>query len=547
MSTTRPTLQRVAQPIPFTSTPAVLASRRRSRYVDCSVCQADHSQYLFHRSGVRFVGCRSCGTVYVNPRTEHGTNFFDVAKLVASDDAQERALLTKDFEALLQRTESEYKARTQLALHRVVLLGRFLAEFKTLPVSQRVGLKVEEIDDKRFESLHLAGNLDWLKDAVGDAPQVVILHELLEACGDAGKFLEALAAVLPTSTSLVVTYTNSASLPARLMRKHWPPFFRYKTTFFNTAAVSALMARQGWLISNQFSLPVTHTLSYLAKQLDRGQSRLSPWLLPPLRQYPVSLRTGGRAACFRRQESATEPTEKLSIVFPCFNEASSVEHVLDVLLAKQLKIDKEIIVVESNSTDGTREIIRRYENHPQVRVIYEDKPRGKGHAVRTGLAAVSGTIVLIQDADLEYDIDDYDALLEPILQRRTSFVLGSRTLGMSDWKVRKFNSGRIRGLILNAAQLLFAQTYNLLYQQDVTDVNTMFKVFRRECLEGFTLEGNRFELDIELACKLAKNGYAPMEVPVNYVSRDFSQGKKISFLRDAFPSYFAFFKYRMAP
>jgi glycosyltransferase involved in cell wall biosynthesis len=188
--------------------------------------------------------------------------------------------------------------------------------------------------------------------------------------------------------------------------------------------------------------------------------------------------------------------------------------------------------------------VRRYEGRPGVQVVYEEGPRGKGHAVRTGLAHVTGTIVLIQDADFEYDINDYDALLEPILQHKATFVLGSRSLGLDDWKVRKYDATPIRGLALNFAQVVFARTYDVLYQQRVTDVNTMFKVFRAECLDGLDLESNGFELDIELACKLARNGNSPMEVPVNYVARGFDEGKKIRFWRDAIPSYAAFFKYR---
>jgi glycosyltransferase involved in cell wall biosynthesis len=213
-------------------------------------------------------------------------------------------------------------------------------------------------------------------------------------------------------------------------------------------------------------------------------------------------------------------------------------------LAKPLRLNKELIIVESGSRDGTREIVAEYAQHEGVRVIYESEPRGKGSAVRAGLAAATGSIVLIQDADLEYDIDDYDALLEPILQRRTSFVLGSRTLGAGDWKVRRFARGALAGLLLNVAQVGFAKTFNLLYQQRTTDVNTMFKVFRRSCLTGVRLESDGFELDIELVCKLVLAGHAPLEVPVNYVARDFSQGKKIRFWRDAWPGYAAFFKYR---
>jgi len=264
----------------------------------------------------------------------------------------------------------------------------------------------------------------------------------------------------------------------------------------------------------------------------------------PLGRLELPLRVGNRVAVFGRRSGEASAREKLSIVLPVYNEARYVADVIEAVLVKPLKIDRELIVVESNSTDGTRAIVERFKGRPGVRLIFEDRPRGKGHAVRTGLAHVTGTIVLIQDADFEYDIDDYDALLEPLLQHKTSFVLGSRSLGLDDWKVRKYDATPVRGLILNLGQLLFARTYSVLYQQRVTDVNTMFKVFRSECLDGLDLKSNGFELDIELACKLARNGHSPMEVPVNYVARGFAEGKKIRFWRDAVPSYASLFLHR---
>ena len=242
--------------------------------------------------------------------------------------------------------------------------------------------------------------------------------------------------------------------------------------------------------------------------------------------------------------SADGSAEKLSVVLPVYEEAGTVRQVIEGVPQKQLGIEKELIIVESGSRDGSREIVAEYAYTPGVRVIYEPAPRGKGHAVRAGLSVSSGSIVLIQDADLEYDIDDYDALLAPILERRTSFVLGSRTLGAGDWKVRRFARGKLAALALNAAQVGFAKTFNLLYQQHTSDVNTMFKVFRRSCLNTISLSSDGFELDIELVCKLVLAGHAPLEVPVSYAARDFSQGKKIRFWRDAWPGYAAFFKYR---
>jgi glycosyltransferase involved in cell wall biosynthesis len=249
----------------------------------------------------------------------------------------------------------------------------------------------------------------------------------------------------------------------------------------------------------------------------------------------------GRYVAICDRSTAT-PDDTLSIIVPAYNEAGYVGAVLDALLDARFVVPHEIVVVESNSTDGTREIVRQYEGIPGVTVVLEDEPRGKGAAVRHGIAASSGSIILIQDADFEYDLDDYDALLEPIKQHRTSFVLGSRSLGIDDWKVRKMASSRVKAFLMNGAQLLFAKTFNVLYQQRVTDVNTMFKVFRRECLDGLVFTADGFSFDIELACMLIRAGYRPMEVPVNYVARGFDEGKKIHFLTEFFPSYSMFFR-----
>jgi hypothetical protein len=379
---------------------------------------------------------------------------------------------------------------------------------------------------------------------------MVILHELLEACSDPRMVLERLVRALPPSTLFAVTYTNTESLPARMMRRYWPSFLDYKASYLSTGNLTALMSQFGLVLKTQYPLPVTRTAQYIAEIGDRIVPRLALGRLvraTPLRDLALPVRAGNRVALFGRSSADSGGVrEKLSIVLPVFNEARYAAQVIDAVLAKPLRIDKEVIIVESNSTDGTREIVTGYQGRPGVRVVLEDRPRGKGHAVRTGLAHVTGTVVLIQDADFEYDVDDYDALLEPILQNRATFVLGSRSLGLDDWKVRRYDTTPVRGLALNLAQVLFAKTYNILYQQRVTDVNTMFKVFRARCLDGLDLRSNGFELDIELACLLARNGHAPMEIPVNYVARGFAEGKKIRFWRDAIPSYAAFFKHRFS-
>jgi glycosyltransferase involved in cell wall biosynthesis len=224
---------------------------------------------------------------------------------------------------------------------------------------------------------------------------------------------------------------------------------------------------------------------------------------------------------------------KLSIIIPLFNEARTCRELFDLVLKKELPgFQKEIIVIESNSTDGSRDIALEFGRNPEVRVILQDSPRGKGFAVREGLAAATGDIVLIQDADLEYDIGDYDRLLEPLVNGRCDFVLGSRHLGKQTWQIRAFKSYPGTAMTMNFAHKVFTWIFNILYGQRTTDPATMFKVFRRSCLAGIEFQCNRFDFDFELVGKLVLNGFTPVEVPVSYNSRGFGAGKKIRFFRD---------------
>lgn len=535
----------------FTTTSAVSTAREHSRFVLCPACRSDNPSYLFHRSGVRFVRCASCQAVYVNPARQHPLNDLDIERLRPFSNPRDRALIVADFARLLERIEADHRLLTGAPLERALLLGRHLPEFSTLAEGRRLGLAVAQPNDDEFERLATSSDLTWARSLLERAPQFVILHELLEACSDPGAVVRALVEALPRSTFFAVTYTNTDSLPARMMRRYWPSFLDYKASYLSTGNLTALMSRFELVLKTQYPLPVTRTAQYVAEIGDRIAPRTGLARVvraTSLRDLPLPIRAGNRVAVFGRSSAITAARrEKVSIVLPVFNEARYAAQVIDAVLAKTLKIDKELVIVESNSTDGTRDIVRRYQGTPNVRVVFEERPRGKGHAVRTGLGYVTGSIILIQDADFEYDIDDYDALLEPILQNRATFVLGSRSLGLDDWKVRRYDATPVRGLALNLAQVLFAKTYNVLYQQRVTDVNTMFKVFRAQCLDGLDLRSNGFELDIELACQLARNGHSPMEIPVNYVARGFDQGKKIRFWRDALPSYAAFFWNRLAP
>jgi glycosyltransferase involved in cell wall biosynthesis len=223
----------------------------------------------------------------------------------------------------------------------------------------------------------------------------------------------------------------------------------------------------------------------------------------------------------------------LSVLVPAYNEAATVGPLLESLLDRRVPgLELEVVVVESNSTDGTRDVVRRYAGHPRVRLVLEDRPRGKGHAVRTALEHATGDYVLIQDADLEYDLEDYDALLEPLVSGREAFVLGARHGGGAWWKMRQFSRQPLLSLFFNLGHWFFTTLVNVLFGQRLKDPFTMFKVFRRDCLYGLEFRCNRFDFDYELLVKLIRKGYRPVEIPVNYRSRSFKEGKKVSTFRD---------------
>jgi glycosyltransferase involved in cell wall biosynthesis len=243
--------------------------------------------------------------------------------------------------------------------------------------------------------------------------------------------------------------------------------------------------------------------------------------------------------------SLLEP-HSLSVIIPVFNEIGTAKESLDKIVSKEIHgWTIEFIIIESNSTDGTRDVVAGYKDNPRVKLIFEDKPRGKGYAVRNGLKQATGEFILIQDADLEYDTNDYEILLAPLASGRQAFVLGSRH-GGGGWAIRKFEDQPFRALLLNLGHWGFTLSINVSLGLWLNDPFTMYKVFRRDCLNGLTFECNRFDFDWELLIKLVRKGYRPIEIPVSYTSRSFKEGKKVSMFRDPLTWMKALVKYRFA-
>jgi glycosyltransferase involved in cell wall biosynthesis len=190
----------------------------------------------------------------------------------------------------------------------------------------------------------------------------------------------------------------------------------------------------------------------------------------------------------------------------------------------------ELVVVESNSTDGTREVVSRYADDPRVRLVLQEAPKGKGAAVREGFKHVTGGIILIQDADLEYSVEDYPKLIEPITRGDVDFTLGCRHVPGEPLRV--MDGMRKVSIAMNAAHWAFTWLFNVTYGTTLRDPFTMYKVFRTECIEGVEFVADRFDFDWELAGKLVRLGYMPIEIPVAYSARGFDGGKKVRFFRD---------------
>ena len=227
----------------------------------------------------------------------------------------------------------------------------------------------------------------------------------------------------------------------------------------------------------------------------------------------------------------TEKSLKLSVIIPCYNEAGHITKVLDAV--KAVDMPKEIIVVDDGSTDHTADVVEEYNQDGAISLHLSPNNFGKGAAIRTGLRYVTGDIVIIQDADLEYDPQQYPQIIQPIVDGKADVVYGSRFAG-------KIVGMRLPNRIANYILTWFA---NILFKANITDEATCYKAFRSDIIKSVPLKCTRFEFCPEVTAKICKRGIRITEVPIEYVGRNVAEGKKIRWT-DAFVAIWTLIKYR---
>lgn len=494
----------------------------------CPVCGHTQRRYLFMLGDLQLEACEQCDLVFQNQKQGTSTHSHKPTPTATEDEA-----LT-GYVRLLK----------QVSIETSFLLVAENTERVTTILNQH-GCQIEQclsIDDLATATLpseHFSG--------------AIFLYNL-ERLADPVYTLEKIRQSLKFNGIVLIVCDALDSWSARFFRRNWIGWDPGNWCYYDSNTIQSLLLRSGfsgirvrpdyrrYSLQHIYERALHSHRQTLLTSTIKMLYHITPSFLKEVRVMKVA--TSLMVVTAHRSEKREPPM--LSVIMPVYNERATVGETLATVLNKQVPdMVKEVIVVESNSTDGSRDIVLSYEDHPEVKIILEDRPRGKGNAVRTGLANASGDFILIQDADQEYDVNDYDILIEPLRTYRTAFVLGSRHTGGG--KMREFNDQPGLAAYFNFGHWLFCTALNLLYGQRMKDPFTMYKVFRRDCLHGLEFECNRFDFDFELVIKLVRKGYIPLEIPVNYRARSLTEGKKVTVLRDPLTWVRALVKFRFTP
>jgi SAM-dependent methyltransferase len=512
-----------------------------SRETSCPICETTKLSYLFIIRGLPVVRCPGCGLISLHPCPDPAECYLYYG--LTADDEKNPPLLWTDSDTEREAAEKYVDALQE----RMIDKGRLLLIAPPgHPLAEAAMERGYEIG--RHTSLPDIENGDGLGEGYSGA---IVIYQF-EKAADPLALLKRIHASLRPGGALLLSTPSVNNWPARFFGEQWTEWRPENRYYFDRTTIHSILLKSGfakvWTDSEKRSYSLSHVYERCADLprtlLTRSISFLYRIFPPQLRK--IRLRLSTSRILVTAVKSALPSRPRLSIIVPVYNEKETFASLMDRLLPKQIDgMDREIILVESNSTDGTRELAEMYKDYPDVRLVTQERARGKGNAVRLGFQHAMGDVILIQDADLEYDLNDYEPLLEHILSYRAIFVLGARHGG--NWKMRRFANQWSLATVMNIGHIFFTQLINILYRQKMRDPFTMYKIFRSDCLYGIDFKCNRFDFDHELVIKLVRKGYTPLETPVNYRSRSFKEGKKVRIFRDALSWLWVDFKLRFLP
>lgn len=531
-------------------------------WAQCHVCGGRKVHYNFSVGKFRVEECANCGLMRLNPQPtdEELANIYGPHYFAFSDDPDGQIHASK----LKSQTADSYLDLMEsymgggLTGH-LLEVGCGHGDFLVRAAAR--GLTVTGVENSAH-SAEVASNKLGARGRVfcgeitqllasGERFDFIAFADVLEHVRSPRAFLRDVHELLRKDGVAMAIVPSLDSVSARLMKSRWIEFKPEHLWYFSAATLTQLLYGEAFGAVRAASAKKTLSFDYVAQHFDRYpvQSfsfviQLLRRLLPSfLRRYPIRVTASGIVMFARKEEDRV--VKGLTVIMSAYNEAGTIRGAIERVLAKKIEgVEIDLIIVESNSTDGTREIVKEYKGRDRVKLIWQEQPQGKGNAIRTALPHVHGDYILIQDADDEYDIEDYDTLLEPLISGEAAFVLGARH-GGSTWKMRHFENQRLAGHLLNLGHWFFTALVNVVYGLRLKDPFTMYKVFRADCLRGLTFECDRFDFDYELLIKLVRKGYRPIEIPVNYRSRSFKEGKKVNVFRDPWTWLRAIVKFRL--
>lgn len=524
----------------------------------CPVCGETKLSYSFTHKDYPVCRCSRCGLLFLNPQPSDKVlaDIYSEGYFLGGDNERDRAItdvMKAETARLYVKRLVEYMGESR---GRLLEIGCANGHF--LEAARAAGFEVRGTDVSEHSCKATNQRLGGDFTICGDVEQlpppaepydVVAMFDVIEHVRNPVHTLNLLRSFLKPGGVLFMCTPSLDSWSARMLKDRWIEFKTEHLTYFSGETIQNLLAKTGFQEVEISPNEKILTVDYIHRHFQRfrvaavsGLLATMRSLLPgPFRRKPFRIVASGMNVLCRVGQMRAQPM--VSLVVPVYNEKRTFSQMMERLLAKQLDgMDREILLVESNSTDGTRDEVEKYRNVPDVKIIFEDRPRGKGHAVRTGFQHATGDFVMIQDADLEYDVNDYDQLLEPLRNYSRAFVLGSRHSG--SWKIRHFSTQPLVSWVMNLAHWGFTMMLNVACASSLKDPFTMYKVFRRDCLHRLTFHANRFDFDWELVIKLLRKGYQPLELPVNYESRSYGEGKKVSFFRDPLSWFWAVVRFR---